>query len=398
MATNSRKGIRYKLHQYLHNNQSIGITLILCTVISLVLANWHLTQSAYTSFWNISFDGINNHHAHFLMFSLPNSPALIINDFLMAIFFFLAGMEIKRELVTGELSSVKQSLLPIFAAIGGMLMPALLFAFIARGSNYMPGWAIPTATDIAFTLGVASLLGKRVPAGLKVFITALAIIDDLGAILVIAIFYGGSLQWMYLLGSVVVAIIIHQLNKRKIAFGWPHFLLGLVLWYCMFNSGIHATVAGVVFAMLVPVPLLPKFEKAFHTPVYFIILPIFALANTAIIFPADPIHSLSGSLSIGIIMGLVIGKPLGIFAACYFLISKKWAQLPAGVNWHKLIGAGMLAGIGFTMSIFISALAFPDGATEDIAKMSVLVASLLAMILGYLWLYFERKPIGNSNQ
>ena len=398
MATNSHKGIRYKLHQYLHSNQSIGITLLLCTVISLVLANWHLTQSAYTSFWNISFDGTNNHHAHFLMFSLPNSPALIINDFLMAIFFFLAGMEIKRELVTGELSSLKQSLLPIFAAIGGMLMPALLFAFIARGSNYMPGWAIPTATDIAFTLGVASLLGKRVPAGLKVFITALAIIDDLGAILVIAIFYGGSLQWMYLLGSVVVAIIIHQLNKRKIAFGWPHFLLGLVLWYCMFNSGIHATVAGVVFAMLVPVPLLPKFEKAFHTPVYFIILPIFALANTAIIFPADPIHSLSGSLSIGIIMGLVIGKPLGIFAACYFLISKKWAQLPAGVNWHKLIGAGMLAGIGFTMSIFISALAFPDGATEDIAKMSVLVASLLAMILGYLWLYFERKPIGNSNQ
>jgi NhaA family Na+:H+ antiporter len=311
----------------------------------------------------------------------------------MAIFFFLAGMEIKRELVTGELSSVKKSLLPIFAAIGGMLVPALMFAMIARGSSYMPGWAIPTATDIAFTLGVASLLGKRVPAALKVFITALAIIDDLGAILVIAIFYGGSLHWLYLLGAAVIAVIIHQLNKRKIAFGWPHFLLGLVLWYCMFNSGIHATVAGVVFALLVPVPLLPTYEKAFHTPVYFIILPIFALANTAIVFPADPIHSLSGPLSLGIIAGLVLGKPLGIFLACYFLISKKWAQLPTGVNWHKLIGAGMLAGIGFTMSIFISALAFTDAATEDIAKMSVLVASLLAMVLGYGWLYAEKRHI-----
>jgi NhaA family Na+:H+ antiporter len=163
----------------------------------------------------------------------------------------------------------------------------------------------------------------------------------------------------------------------------------------MFNSGIHATVAGVVFAMLVPVPLLPSYEKAFHTPVYFIILPIFALANTAIVFPADPIHSLSGPLSLGIIAGLAVGKPLGIFLACYFLISKKWAQLPDGVNWHKLIGAGMLAGIGFTMSIFISALAFTDAATEDIAKMSVLVASLLAMVLGYGWLYAEKRHINS---
>jgi Na+:H+ antiporter, NhaA family len=385
--------LKKKLDSFLHSNQSIGITLLVCTLISLLLANWQFSTKAYTGLWNLSFDGTLAHHAHLFFLSLPNSPSLVINDFFMAIFFFLAGMEIKRELVTGELSSVKKSLLPIFAAIGGMLVPALLFAMIARGSSYMPGWAIPTATDIAFTLGVASLLGKRVPAALKVFITALAIIDDLGAILVIAIFYGGSLHWLYLLGAAVIAVIIHQLNKRKIAFGWPHFLLGLVLWYCMFNSGIHATVAGVVFAMLVPVPLLPSFEKAFHTPVYFIILPIFSLANTAIVFPADPIHSLSGPLSLGIIAGLVLGKPLGIFLACYFLISKKWAQLPNGVNWHKLIGAGMLAGIGFTMSIFISALAFTDAATEDIAKMSVLVASLLAMVLGYGWLYAEKRHI-----
>jgi NhaA family Na+:H+ antiporter len=385
--------MKKKLEIFLHSNQSIGITLLVCTVVSLFLANWQFSSKVYTGLWNLSFDGTLEHHTHSFFLSLPNSPSLVINDFLMAIFFFLAGMEIKRELVQGELSTVKKSLLPIFAAIGGMIVPALLFAMIARGSSYMPGWAIPTATDIAFTLGVASLLGKRVPAGLKVFITALAIIDDLGAILVIAIFYGGSLQWIYLLGTAVITIIIHQLNKRKIAFGWPHFLLGLVLWYCMYNSGIHATVAGVVFAMLVPVPLLPTYEKAFHTPVFFIILPIFALANTAIVFPANPIHSLSGPLSLGIIAGLVIGKPLGIFLSCYFLISKKWAQLPDGVNWHKLIGAGILAGIGFTMSIFISALAFTNAATEDIAKISVLVASLLAMVLGYGWLYAEKKQI-----
>lgn len=385
--------MKKKLEIFLHSNQSIGITLLVCTVVSLFLANWQFSTKVYTGLWNLSFDGTLEHHTHLFFLSLPNSPSLVINDFLMAIFFFLAGMEIKRELVQGELSTIKKSLLPIFAAIGGMIVPALLFAMIARGSSYMPGWAIPTATDIAFTLGVASLLGKRVPAGLKVFITALAIIDDLGAILVIAIFYGGSLQWIYLLGTAVITIIIHQLNKRKIAFGWPHFLLGLVLWYCMYNSGIHATVAGVVFAMLVPVPLLPTYEKAFHAPVFFIILPIFALANTAIVFPANPIHSLSGPLSLGIIAGLVIGKPLGIFLSCYFLISKKWAQLPQGVNWHKLIGAGMLAGIGFTMSIFISALAFTNAATEDIAKISVLVASLLAMVLGYGWLYAEKKQI-----
>lgn len=385
--------MKKKLEIFLHSNQSIGITLLVCTVVSLFLANWQFSTKVYTGLWNLSFDGTLEHHTHLFFLSLPNSPSLVINDFLMAIFFFLAGMEIKRELVQGELSTVKKSLLPIFAAIGGMIVPALLFAMIARGSSYMPGWAIPTATDIAFTLGVASLLGKRVPAGLKVFITALAIIDDLGAILVIAIFYGGSLQWIYLLGTAVITIIIHQLNKRKIAFGLPHFLLGLVLWYCMYNSGIHATVAGVVFAMLVPVPLLPTYEKAFHTPVFFIILPIFALANTAIVFPANPIHSLSGPLSLGIIAGLVIGKPLGIFLSCYFLISKKWAQLPDGVNWHKLIGAGILAGIGFTMSIFISALAFTNAPTEDIAKISVLVASLLAMVLGYGWLYAEKKQI-----
>lgn len=392
MRTGKKNPISLLLIRYLHSNQSIGITLLVSTALSLLLANFSFSQSWYHHFWHLSFDGSSAHHTHWRWLSLPNSPSVFINDFLMAIFFFLAGMEIKREFLTGELSSVRQSLLPVLAAVGGMLLPAILFALIARGTNYMPGWAIPTATDIAFTLGVASLLGRRVPIGLKVFITALAIIDDLGAILVIAVFYGGQLKWKYLLLVGLITLVLHQLNRRKMAFGIIHFSLGIILWYGMFNSGIHATVAGVVFAMLVPVSLLPKYERAFHTPVYFIILPIFALANTAIILPKDPLLSLSGPLSLGIMAGLVLGKPIGIFISCYFLISKKWAQLPAGVNWHKLIGAGMLAGIGFTMSIFISALAFPDGATEDVAKMSVLVASLLAMVMGYLWLKLE-QPI-----
>jgi NhaA family Na+:H+ antiporter len=365
MKTGKKKSFSQILHDYLHSNRSIGITLLVCTAVSLTLANLDFTQGWYQYFWHRTFDGTMSHHTHLGWFVLPNSPEIFINDFLMAVFFFLAGMEIKREFVTGELSSIRQSLLPMVAAVGGMLMPAILFALTAKGSAYMQGWAIPTATDIAFTLGVISLLGRNVPAGLKIFVTALAIIDDLGAILVIAIFYGGALQL--------------------------HILLGLIMWYGMFNSGIHATVAGVIFALLVPVPLLHRFEEMIHIPVYFLILPAFALANTDLVLPEHPIQALSGPLSTGIMMGLVIGKPLGIALSCYFLVSRKWAQLPTGVNWYKLIGAGMLAGIGFTMSIFISALAFNGGEAEDIAKISVLVASLLAMVIGYFWLKMEKS-------
>lgn len=390
MRTIKKKSFSQLLHSYLHSNRSIGITLLLCTAISLLLANLSLTQNWYQHFWHHSLDGTAAHHTHFGWFNIPNSPSVFINDFLMAVFFFLAGMEIKREFLTGELSSIRQSLLPTVAAVGGMLMPAILFAFIARGSAYMQGWAIPTATDIAFTLGVISLLGRNVPSGLKIFVTALAIIDDLGAILVIAIFYGDALHWGYLLVVLLIVGILVLLNKRGFKFGWVHILLGLIMWYCMFNSGIHATVAGVIFAFLVPVHLLKRFEDMIHIPVYFIILPAFALANTNLVLPEHPFQALTGPLSIGIMAGLVIGKPLGISLSCYFLVSRKWAQLPSGVNWYKLIGAGILAGIGFTMSIFISALAFSGGPVEDMAKISVLVASLLAMLIGYYWLKMER--------
>ncbi|MFN7274452.1 MAG: Na+/H+ antiporter NhaA [Bacteroidota bacterium] len=390
MRTIKKKSFSQLLHSYLHSNRSIGITLLLCTAISLLLANLSLTQNWYQHFWHHSLDGTAAHHTHIGWFNIPNSPSVSINDFLMAVFFFLAGMEIKREFLTGELSSIRQSLLPMVAAVGGMLMPAILFAFIARGSAYMQGWAIPTATDIAFTLGVISLLGRNVPSGLKIFVTALAIIDDLGAILVIAIFYGDALHWGYLLVVLLLVGILVLLNKKGFKFGWVHILLGLIMWYCMFNSGIHATVAGVIFAFLVPVHLLKRFEDMIHIPVYFIILPAFALANTNLVLPEHPLQALSGPLSTGIMAGLVIGKPLGISLSCYFLVSRKWAQLPSGVNWYKLIGAGILAGIGFTMSIFISALAFSGGPVEDMAKISVLVASLLAMLIGYCWLKMER--------
>ncbi|MEI7628719.1 MAG: Na+/H+ antiporter NhaA [Bacteroidota bacterium] len=380
------------LNQLLHDSRSVGITLLICTAFSLILTNWGEIGTQYLAIWNVSFSGTDAHHFHILGMNLPNSPLLIINDGLMAVFFFLAGMEIKREMLQGELATVKQSLLPVFGALGGMIVPAIIFFFINKGTENIRGWAIPTATDIAFTLGVASLLGKRIPTGLKVFLTALAIIDDLGAIVVIAIFYGGDLQLVYLFGTIVLIGIIYFLNHKKVPFGILQFLCGIALWYCMFNSGIHATVAGVIFAFLVPTELLKKFETKIHIPVYFIIIPIFALANTAIPLPSGSLAALNTKLSWGIKLGLCLGKPIGITAFSYYLVKRKWAELPEGVNLYKLIGAGILAGIGFTMSIFISTLAFDDVPTQNAAKVSVLVASISAIIIGYLWFRFEKKP------
>ncbi|MDP1971432.1 MAG: Na+/H+ antiporter NhaA, partial [Sediminibacterium sp.] len=343
---------------FIHDSKSIGIILLLATAVSILLANINGISSTYISIFQWSIDGTNHHAFDWCIFHLPNSVLVIINDLFMAAFFFLAGMEIKRELVTGELSSIKQSILPVVAAIGGMLIPALIYSQFSRGTLFMNGWAIPMATDIAFTLGIASLLGNRVPVALKVFITALAIIDDLGAIIVIALFYGGQLKLLYLLLSAIIMIILLSLQKNKVKIGWYTWVLGLALWYAMFNSGIHAAVAGVLFAFTIPVKQLAQLELKFHTPVYFIIMPLFALANTAIVFPEEGLAALNHSFSWGIMAGLFIGKPLGICLACYWMIKQKWANLPSQTNWHQLTGAGILAGIGFTMSIFISMLAF----------------------------------------
>ncbi len=371
---------------FIHDSKSIGIVLLLATALSILLANINSISSSYISLFHWSIDGTGHHFFDWGIFHLPNSILVIINDLFMAAFFFIAGMEIKRELVTGELASIKQSILPVVAAIGGMLIPALIYSQFSRGTTYMNGWAIPMATDIAFTLGIASLLGNRVPVALKIFITALAIIDDLGAIVVIALFYGGQLKLMYLLLSALIMLTLLALKKNRSKLGWYTWVLGLALWYTMFNSGIHATVAGVLFAFTIPVKKLAELEISFHTPVYFIIMPLFALANTAIVFPEEGLAALNNSFSWGIMAGLFFGKPLGICLACYWMIKRKWANLPSQTNWHQLIGAGILAGIGFTMSIFISMLAFSDHIVQDIAKIAVLVSSVFSMIVGYLWL------------
>lgn len=381
-----KKVIIDPLITFIHDSKSIGIVLLIATASSILLANINGISSTYISLFHWSLDGTNHHSYDWGIFHLPNSILVIINDFFMAAFFFIAGMEIKRELLTGELASIKQSILPVVAAIGGMIIPALIYSQFSRGTTFMNGWAIPMATDIAFTLGIASLLGNRVPVALKIFITALAIIDDLGAIVVIALFYGGQLKLLYLLLSALIMLTLLSLKKNRVKLGWYTWILGLGLWYAMFNSGIHATVAGVLFAFTIPVKKLAELELSFHTPVYFIIMPLFALANTAIVFPEEGLAALNNSFSWGIMAGLFIGKPLGICLACYWMVKQKWANLPSQTNWHQLIGAGILAGIGFTMSIFISMLAFNDNIVQDIAKIAVLVSSVMSMIVGYLWL------------
>lgn len=381
-----RKNIVYPFLDFIHDSRAVGIILLICTAVALILANTNVA-SFFFSVINIDISVLTNTTIH-----LPHTLLHWINDGLMAVFFFLVGMEIKREITRGELSSFSQAILPLVAAIGGMLGPALIFFFINKGTAYANGWGIPMATDIAFSLGIAALLGSRVPLGLKIFLTALAIIDDLGAILAIAIFYSETIHWVYLGIAAIIFLVLYLLMRYKI-FGFFNFLLGILLWYCFYNSGIHATLAGVFFAFFIPIEKLTAIEHKLHTPVNFLIIPIFALANTAILLPDDILGALNTNLSWGIIAGLCIGKPLGIFAACYLTIQFKWGTLPANTSWRHIIGAGILAGIGFTMSIFIATLAFTNSATIDVAKISALAGSFLSIILGIVWLRFFCKPL-----
>lgn len=386
-----RKKILTPLRLFLKDSRTIGIILLVCTGISLLLSNISFIAPVYTKLWQWSFTNTLDHHAHVGLLSIPNHFLTWINDFFMAFFFFMVGMEIKRELICGELSSFKKAILPVMAAVGGMIIPAITYSLFVKDTIYVKGWAVPMATDIAFTLGIASLLGKRIPVALKIFVTALAIIDDLGAIVVIALFYGGKLVLSYLLVILVIVLLLWFLNKRKVLFGWIHVSLGLILWYAMFHAGIHATVAGVILAFMIPVKQLANIEIKLHVPVYFIILPLFALANTAIVFPPEMNGIFSLSYSWGIMIGLLIGKPLGIVGATYIMIRKRYAELPSDTNWYKMIGAGILCGIGFTMSIFLSTLAFTDPLEQDMAKIAVLLASIVAIGLGYSWFYLRHS-------
>jgi len=374
-----RKKISYTVLSFIHDSRSVGIILLLCTAFSLIAANLPFSK-IYTGFWEKEIPLFHALH-------LPHSIQHFINDGLMAVFFFLAGMEIKREMLMGELSSVKQAMLPVIAAISGVALPAIIFLLFNSGTDFRHGWAIPTATDIAFSLGIVALLGKKVPDSLRIFLTALAIIDDLIAILVIALFYGSAIHWFFLLGAVVIAILLFFLNKIiKQKWQWLRLLPGVALWFCMYHSGIHATVAGVVFALLLPKDLLKVYEKKLHVFVNFIVIPVFVLANTSIALPPDFTGAFASALSWGIIAGLFIGKPLGIAGVSFCMIKSGLAKMPGGASPRQFFGVSILAGIGFTMSIFVSSLAFNNDAAISMAKIAVIAGSFLSMIAGFVWL------------
>lgn len=368
--------------EFFNNEKSSGAVLIISTIISLLLANFFIGDN-YLHFWNqeVGFS--------IGTISLHLSIEHWINDGLMTIFFLMVGLEIEREIYAGELSTIKNASLPVIAAIGGMAIPALLhFAFNA-GTATQSGFGIPMATDIAFAIGILSLAGKKVPLALKVFLTALAIIDDLGAIIIIAIFYTSELQTSYLLVALGIFAVLLVLNRLKVQQLVWYILGGILMWYCMLHSGVHATITGVLLAFAIPFgngsekSISHRLQHWLHKPVAFIIVPLFAFANTGIIFNSSLVEVLSTRNSLGIAVGLIIGKPLGILLLSLTAIKLKIARLPEGVNWLQLSGAGVLAGIGFTMSIFITLLAFEDATVIQHAKIAILVSSLTAGVIGF---------------
>jgi len=362
-----------------------GLVLLFAAIIALIISNSTLSNLYFDTLNKYLFIGINN-------FGLKLSVLHWINDALMAIFFFFVTLEIKREFLQGELSNIKQALLPIIAAVGGMLIPALVYVFINLGdSETLNGWAIPSATDIAFSLGVLSLLGKRVPLSLKVFLTALAIIDDLGAILIIAIFYSGDLNIKYLSLMLLAFILLLVINKFNIKKFLPYLIVGIFLWDFTHNSGIHATIAGVLLAMTIPhrkkekdFSLLIKIEHAISPYVAFGIMPLFAFANAGVSLDGLTFSSLLNKVPLGIVLGLFLGKQLGVFVFSYISIKLKIAQMPNNSNWFNFYGVGVLTGIGFTMSLFVGNLAFVDNMQYmDGVKIGVLTGSLLSTLVGY---------------
>lgn len=367
---------------FFESEKSGGLLLLFVTVLSLFLANSPV-QTQYIQFWSTS---IGSH-----------SIVHWINDGLMTIFFLLIGLELEREIYKGELSSIKNAALPIFGAMGGILIPAGLFMLLNFGTATQNGAGIPMATDIAFAIGILSLLGSRVPVSLKVFLTALAVMDDLGAILVIAAFYTTSIAYFNLLIAFAIMGGLFILNRLKVRNLIPYLIGGIAMWYFMLNSGVHATITGVLLAFVIPFgdggkqsPSY-KLEHFLHKPVAFLILPLFAIANTCIAIVPDWQEGLSHPNSLGILLGLVVGKPLGIFLFAFLGVSLGLCALPKDLKWKNIIGAGMLGGIGFTMSIFITLLAFEDPEIITNSKIAVLIASIIAGSSGFFWLKFSLK-------
>ena len=370
-----------------------GLLLLISAVIALFISNSNLSNLYFETLNRYLFVGINN-------FGIKMSLLHWINDALMAVFFFFVTLEIKREFLQGELSNRKQALLPIIAAIGGMLVPALIYVYINfQTGDTLNGWAIPSATDIAFSLGVLSLLGSRVPISLKVFLTALAIIDDLGAIVIIAFFYSGDLSIKYLSLLLITFIALIILNKFNIKKFIPYLLLGLILWFFTHESGIHATISGVLLATVIPhrkkekdFSLLTKIEHSISPYVAFGIMPLFALANAGVSLSGMNFDSLLLPVPLGILLGLFIGKQIGVFLFSIISIKLKIAQMPNNANWLTLYGVGVLTGIGFTMSLFVGNLAFVENVQYiSGVKIGVLTGSLLSTVFGYVLLLVATK-------
>ncbi len=363
--------------EFFDSEKAGGLVLIACTILSLTLANSNFGAD-YHHFWLIQFAGHSVEHW--------------INDGLMTIFFLLIGLELEREIYQGELSNIKDALLPIFGALGGMFVPAGIFLLFNYGTTTQSGAGIPMATDIAFALGILSLLGNRVPTSLKVFLTALAVIDDLGAIIIIAIFYTKTLLWTNLFIALGIFTLLLVFNRMKVRNLIPYLIGGIIMWYFMLHSGVHATITGVLLAFAIPFGNGDEKSTSYilqhflHKPVAFIILPIFALANTAIVFSGNIAQTLTENNSLGIALGLIVGKPAGIFLLTFLAVSVGLCKLPTDLNWKSVVGVGLLAGIGFTMSIFVTLLAFDNETIINNSKLVILISSLTAGILGFLTL------------
>jgi NhaA family Na+:H+ antiporter len=364
---------------FFENEKSGGLLLLFVTLLSLYLANSSF-QTEYIAFWEKDLGGHSITHW--------------INDGLMTIFFLLIGLELEREIYHGELSSIKNASLPLMAALGGMLVPAGIFLALNFGTATQNGAGIPMATDIAFAIGILSLLGNKVPPSLKVFLTALAVIDDLGAIIVIAIFYTTSISFINLGIALAIWGFLFILNRKKVNNLIPYLVGGVFMWYFMLNSGVHATITGVILAFVIPFgdggkkSVSYKLQHFLHQPVAFLILPLFAVANTCIAIESDWHQGLDHPNTFGIILGLTVGKPLGILLFSFLGVSAGLCALPKKLKWTHILGAGMLGGIGFTMSIFITILAFKDPETIVFSKIAILIASVLSGIFGFVCLKY----------